>query len=178
MPETLLSVQSATKRFGDVVALDSVDLDIHQGDIVGLVGSNGAGKTTLLRLLSGVYRPTTGRVVLGDDSDVVNARNRLGVVPENTGLYARLTAWENIRYHARIHGVSDDEAWNRTSYFAKHLDMHSGQFKVRKVKSSGAHEIQTSQSVFVRVEVDEEAPPLGDLLAFQRDAEPPGCSLH
>ena len=64
MPETLLSVQSATKRFGDVVALDSVDLDIHQGDIVGLVGSNGAGKTTLLRLLSGVYRPTTGRVVL------------------------------------------------------------------------------------------------------------------
>ena len=123
MPETLLSVQSATKRFGDVVALDSVDLDIHQGDIVGLVGSNGAGKTTLLRLLSGVYRPTTGRVVLGDDSDVVNARNRLGVVPENTGLYARLTAWENIRYHARIHGVSDDEAWNRTSYFAKHLDM-------------------------------------------------------
>ena len=66
MPETLLSVQSATKRFGDVVALDSVDLDIHQGDIVGLVGSNGAGKTTLLlRLLSGVYRPTTGRVVLG-----------------------------------------------------------------------------------------------------------------
>ena len=123
MPETLLSVQSATKRFGDVVALDSVDLDIHQGDIVGLVGSNGAGKTTLLRLLSGVYRPTTGRVVLGDDSDGVNARNRLGVVPENTGLYARLTAWENIRYHARIHGVSDDEAWNRTSYFAKHLDM-------------------------------------------------------
>ena len=46
MPEPLLSVQSATKRFGDVVALDSVDLDIHQGDIVGLVGSNGAGKTT------------------------------------------------------------------------------------------------------------------------------------
>ena len=60
MPETLLSVQSATKRFGDVVALDSVDLDIHQGDIVGLVGSNGAGKTTLLRLLSACIVPPRG----------------------------------------------------------------------------------------------------------------------
>ena len=59
MPATLLSVQSASKRFGDVIALESVDLDINQGDIIGLVGSNGAGKTTLLRLLSGVYRPTS-----------------------------------------------------------------------------------------------------------------------
>ncbi len=123
MNPSLLSVRSATKRFGDVIALESIDLDIHEGEIVGLVGSNGAGKTTLLRLLSGVYRPTTGRVVLSGDADVERARSKLGVVPENTGLYSRLTAWENIRYHSRIHGIPDDEAWNRTMYFAKHLDM-------------------------------------------------------
>ncbi len=123
MQPTLLSVQGASKRFGDVVALQTVNLEIREGDIIGLVGSNGAGKTTLLRLLSGVYRPTSGRVVLDDGSEVERARQRLGVVPENTGLYARLTAWENIRYHARMHGVNDDEAWQRTVYFAKHLDM-------------------------------------------------------
>ena len=123
MRPSLLSVRGATKRFGDVIALEAIDLDIHEGEIVGLVGSNGAGKTTLLRLLSGVYRPTSGRVVLADGSDVERARSKLGVVPENTGLYSRLTAWENIRYHARIHGVSDDEAWNRTMYFARHLGM-------------------------------------------------------
>ena len=123
MQPTLLSVQGASKRFGDVVALETVNLEIREGDIIGLVGSNGAGKTTLLRLLSGVYRPTSGRVVLDDGSEVERARQRLGVVPENTGLYARLTAWENIRYHARMHGVNDDEAWQRTVYFAKHLDM-------------------------------------------------------
>ncbi len=123
MRPSLLSVRGATKRFGDVVALEAIDLDIHEGEIVGLVGSNGAGKTTLLRLLSGVYRPTNGRVVLADGSDVERARSKLGVVPENTGLYSRLTAWENIRYHARMHGVSDEEAWNRTMYFARHLGM-------------------------------------------------------
>ena len=123
MRPSLLSVRGATKRFGEVIALEAIDLDIHEGEIVGLVGSNGAGKTTLLRLLSGVYRPTSGRVVLSDGSDVERARSKLGVVPENTGLYSRLTAWENIRYHARIHGISDDEAWNRTMYFARHLGM-------------------------------------------------------
>lgn len=123
MRPSLLSVRGATKRFGDVIALEAIDLDINEGEIVGLVGSNGAGKTTLLRLLSGVYRPTSGRVVLSDGSDVERARSKLGVVPENTGLYSRLTAWENIRYHARIHGISDDEAWNRTMYFARHLGM-------------------------------------------------------
>ena len=123
MNSSLLSVRSATKRFGDVIALESIDLDIQEGEIVGLVGSNGAGKTTLLRLLSGVYRPTTGRVVLSGGADVERARSQLGVVPENTGLYSRLTAWENIRYHSRIHGIPDDEAWARTLYFAKHLGM-------------------------------------------------------
>ncbi len=123
MAPTLLSVESASKRFGDVVALHSINLEINEGDIIGLVGSNGAGKTTLLRLLSGVYRPSSGRVVLDDGSPVERARHRLGVVPENTGLYARLTAWENIRYHARMHGIADEEAWNRTCYFAQHLGM-------------------------------------------------------
>ena len=123
MAPPLLSVHNASKRFGDVVALTSINLDIHEGEIVGLVGSNGAGKTTLLRLLSGVYRPTTGEVVLSNGESVDRAREQLGVVPENTGLYARLTAWENIRYHARMHGVDDQVAWLRTSYFANHLGM-------------------------------------------------------
>ncbi|MEL0182540.1 MAG: ATP-binding cassette domain-containing protein, partial [Candidatus Poseidoniales archaeon] len=79
MPPTLLSVEGATKRFGDVIALHEIDLRINEGDIIGLVGSNGAGKTTLLRLLSGVYRPTSGRVMLNDGADVEQARQRLGV---------------------------------------------------------------------------------------------------
>ena len=54
---------------------------------------------------------------------VSSMRKNLGVVPESTGLYSRLTAWENIRYHSRIYGITDEIAWNRVSHFAKMLDI-------------------------------------------------------
>ena len=86
MQAELLRVEHVTKSFGHIEALNNVSLSIKEGEIVGLVGSNGAGKTTLLRLLAGVYKPSTGAVVLSDGSKVEDARHRLGVVPESTGL--------------------------------------------------------------------------------------------
>ena len=174
MRQPLLHVSDVSKRFGDVVALDQVSLDIYEGDIIGLVGSNGAGKTTLLRLLAGVYRPSSGRVHLADDADVEQARARLGVVPENTGLYARLTAWENIRYHARIHGVPDDLAWKRTRYFAHHLQMEDALSRHTKGFSRGMRQktallralapislfrrLQLAANVFLRTRLHAAAP--------------------
>jgi len=127
MGAPLLSVRGVSKSFGDVHALLEVSLEFSRGDIVGLVGSNGAGKTTLLRLLCGLYRPTTGDVVHhatdGSEHAVDSVRQNLGVVPESTGLYHRLTAWENIRYHSRLSGVRDSQAWNRTVRLARALDI-------------------------------------------------------
>jgi len=97
MSKPLLVVDDVSKKFGDIVALSHVSLTINEGDVVGLVGSNGAGKTTLLRLLAGVYRPSDGDVRLANGGLVSESRASVGVVPENTGLYSRLTAWENIR---------------------------------------------------------------------------------
>lgn len=123
----LLVVDGVSKRFGDVAALEAIDLTFARGDVVGLVGGNGAGKTTLLRLLCGLYRPTEGDVRYHDESGAPRPlremRSRLGVVPEATGLYARLTAWENIRYHTRLHGVEDAVAWARTQRFAEALEI-------------------------------------------------------
>ena len=119
----LLSISNVSKSFGDLVALDQINLEIRSGEVVGLVGSNGAGKTTLLRLMAGVYLPTSGKISLPDGQSVDKMRQSLGVVPESTGLYSRLTAWENIRYHSRMHGISDKDAWARTAKFAEHLDM-------------------------------------------------------
>lgn len=122
MTDALLSLSGVAKRFKEVDALTHVDLEIHSGQVVGLVGGNGAGKTTLLRLMAGVMEPTKGSVLFGKNR-VSNMREKLGVVPESTGLYSRLTAWENIRYHSRMYGIDDDVAWSRVSHFAKMLDL-------------------------------------------------------
>ncbi|MBS72524.1 MAG: hypothetical protein CMO20_06225 [Thermoplasmata archaeon] len=127
MTSALLSIRNVSKSFADVDALQSVTLDLNRGDIVGLVGGNGAGKTTLLRLLCGLYQPTDGEVTYIDENQVEHpihkVRSNLGVVPEATGLYSRLTAWENIRYHSRLNNVPDKKSWNRALRLARALDI-------------------------------------------------------
>ena len=137
----LLVTRGLCKRFGEIEALRHVDITFRRGEVVGLVGGNGAGKTTLLRLLCGLYQPTEGEVELieedGTRAAVENLRHRLGVVPESTGLYHRFSAWENIRYHARLFGIGDDRAWTRTERFARALDFESSLHRVTRGFSRG-----------------------------------------
>lgn len=89
----------ATRRYGDVMALDDVDLEIHSGALVGLLGPNGAGKSTLLNLLVGLRRVTAGRVELfGGDPRDAGRRRRLGLTPQETGLPASLRVGEVVDY--------------------------------------------------------------------------------
>ncbi|MDP6639993.1 MAG: ABC transporter ATP-binding protein [Candidatus Poseidoniaceae archaeon] len=125
MSKPLLTLDNVSKRFSHVEALSNVSLTLKRGDIVGLVGGNGAGKTTLLRLMCGLYQPSEGEVNYHAETGVApvtEMRNHLGVVPESTGLYYRLTAWENIRYHSRLHGLTDEESWISTLELAGELD--------------------------------------------------------
>ena len=96
---TLASFDHVTRRYGDVVAVDDVTLEIGAGVILGLLGPNGAGKTTLLSLLQGLRRPTSGTVTLFGGSPL-DARNRqhLGTTPQETALPDTLRAGEVIDY--------------------------------------------------------------------------------
>jgi ABC-2 type transport system ATP-binding protein len=89
----------ATRRYGDVLALDRLNLDVHAGELVGLLGPNGAGKSTLVSLLTGVRRPTSGTVELcgGDPRDPAN-RRALGVTPQETGLPGALRVGEVVDF--------------------------------------------------------------------------------
>jgi len=89
----------ATRRYGDVLALDRLNLDVHAGELVGLLGPNGAGKSTLVNLLTGVRRPTSGRVELcgGDPRDPAS-RRALGVTPQETGLPGALRVGEVVDF--------------------------------------------------------------------------------
>lgn len=108
---THLAVEGLSKRFGQFAALQSIDLTVSDGQFLGLFGPNGAGKSTLIRLLATLATPTQGTVrldgePLGEASETI--RGRLGVVTHDTMLYDDLTARENLRLHARLHGVDAD----------------------------------------------------------------------
>jgi len=103
-----LRCQGLVKRYGVRRALGPLDLEVGWGEAVAVVGPNGAGKTTLLRLLAGIARPSEGRVwVAGMDLWQVGgpARRLVGLAGHATLLYDDLTAWENLRFYARLYGV-------------------------------------------------------------------------
>jgi sodium transport system ATP-binding protein len=109
-----------------VVAVDGLHLHAPDRRITGLLGPNGAGKTTSLRMLVGLVTPDAGRIVVdGVDMavDPQGVRARLGVLSDARGLYPRLTARENIVYHGRLHGITDDVAQARCEHLARLLEM-------------------------------------------------------
>lgn len=92
----------------NIVALDDVNFTLNDGEITGLLGLNGAGKSTLMRLIYGLLQPTSGEVWVDEHQVSKNpnaARQGLGVLPDDTGLYKRLTARENIRYFGELQGL-------------------------------------------------------------------------
>ncbi|RZU00876.1 ATP-binding cassette domain-containing protein [Rivibacter subsaxonicus] len=110
----------------EVVAVEQVSFEAGNGRITGLLGPNGAGKTTTLRMVAGLVVPDAGRIeVDGLDvaSDPAAALARMGVLGDARGLYPRLTARENIVYHAALHGLGRDAAHARAETLAEVLDM-------------------------------------------------------
>lgn len=99
-----ISLREVTKRFGEVTAVDAVSLDVPTGCIYGFIGPNGSGKTTTLRMIMRILLPDQGRVeVLGDDGTAA-ARDRVGYLPEERGLYQKMTVRRLLRYYGRLKG--------------------------------------------------------------------------
>ncbi len=95
----------------EVVALNQVSLEIARGEVFGLLGPNGAGKTTLIRLLVGLLTPTEGKAwVLGKDitEDIEEIRPQVALLPQEAGIYERLTARENLVFYGGLYGIPED----------------------------------------------------------------------
>lgn len=96
------------KRFGDLVAVESLDLTVRRGEVFGLLGPNGSGKTTTIRMLTGLLPPTSGEVaVAGIDAiaDPEGVRRRIGYMSQRFGLYDDLSVEENFRFYAGLYGL-------------------------------------------------------------------------
>jgi ABC-2 type transport system ATP-binding protein len=102
-----IRARALVKRFGEVTAVDGVDLDLAPGRIYGLLGPNGSGKTTLIRLLVGMTRATSGQAeVLGAAMPSRPTLARIGYMTQSDGIYPALTAGENARFFAALYGVT------------------------------------------------------------------------
>ena len=107
----VIELEGLTRNYGERAALDGVTLTLPLGRTLVVFGPNGAGKTTLLRVLATLLRPHAGRVeVLGGrlPADAWQVRGRVGLLGHEPLLYRELTPRENLRYHARLHGVADE----------------------------------------------------------------------
>jgi len=102
-----------TKRYGRVVAVEDLNLEVEEGEVFGLLGPNGSGKTTTILMLLGLTEPTSGEArVLGLDPmrEPLKVKAKVGYLPDQVGFYGELTAWENLRYTTRLLGLPEAEA--------------------------------------------------------------------
>lgn len=123
----MIEIQSLSKYFKKVKAVDSISFKVGNGEIVGLLGENGAGKTTTLRMLATMLKTSEGTAkVDGYDinTDPYKVRSEIGILfGGEVGLYDRLTARENINYFAKLNGMDENETKESTDYLIKMLKM-------------------------------------------------------
>lgn len=110
LPIPILSLRNLTKRFGQKIAVNDLDLDLFPGEVYGLIGPNGAGKTSLIEMIVGAETPTLGTVtlngeVLRQDQDCRQIRRGIGFLPDHYPLYDDLSVWQYLDYFARLYGV-------------------------------------------------------------------------
>ena len=98
-------LENVTKRFGNHIAVDGVDLAIQHGAIHGFLGPNGSGKTTTLRLIMRLFKPDSGRVVVMGEDHGACSRDEVGYLPEERGLYKTMKVGEMLEFLARLKGV-------------------------------------------------------------------------
>jgi ABC-type multidrug transport system ATPase subunit len=118
--ETLVQVDGLTKRYGEVLAVDNLNLSISRGEVYSLVGANGAGKSTLLRMIVGITESDAGRVLIcGEDLShrAPSTRKHLGYLPEELILYEQLTGREYLALVAGLKDADSAEIPEELSFF-------------------------------------------------------------
>ncbi|MCJ1978192.1 ABC transporter ATP-binding protein [Lactococcus paracarnosus] len=106
----MLKIERITKQFGDKIAVDNLDMTVEDGSIMGLIGQNGAGKTTTFRMILDFIKSDSGLITWNGKPITQDVKQGIGFLPEERGLYQKMTVEEQILYFAELHGMKRDEA--------------------------------------------------------------------
>src|SRR5665809_13374 len=135
-----IEVDNLTKLFDDFTAVNHLDFKVKNGEIFGFLGPNGAGKTTTVRMLTGIIKPSSGKVsIMGLDvrRDPIKAKQIMGVVPELSNAYTELTAWNNLQFMAELYGVPKKDARQRAEELLRKFDLYERKDHKVRIFSKG-----------------------------------------
>lgn len=137
MTKSIINIQDISKRYGEVLALDSINLDIKENELFGFIGADGAGKTTLFRILTTLIKPDNGHITINNLDSVKDykcLRQNIGYMPGRFSLYRDLSVEENLQFFASLFGSSIEENYD----LIKDIYIQIEPFKKRKAdKLSG-----------------------------------------
>ena len=133
----MIELRNITKKFGETKAIDDISFRIERGEIVGFLGQNGAGKTTTMKIITGIFEPTEGEVLIDDNKLTAKSKEKIGYMPEDTPLYDSMTVKEFIDFMAELKGLKKSERADAVSNLIKQLNLGEVQKKLIKNISRG-----------------------------------------
>lgn len=136
--EICLSADNLRKTFNDIVAVDSLSLEIEKGEIFGLLGPNGAGKTTSIKMITGLLKPDSGRVLInGNNADKKDNRHLVGLCPQELVLWNNLTCFEQLVFIAEMYNIQENIARSRADSLLEKIGLSEKRNKLVKTLSGG-----------------------------------------
>src|ERR687890_362544 len=136
----LISIRNLVKRYENLIAVDGLNLDIHENEIFGLLGSNGAGKTTIIHMLATLLKPTSGTAQINGYDIIKNSskvRKNIGIVFQAPSSDDMLTGFENLKIHSYLYGVPSESRINRINELLKLVGLYERKDDIVKKYSGG-----------------------------------------
>jgi ABC-2 type transport system ATP-binding protein len=143
-----LEIRGISKRYGDLVAVRDLNLQIHPGEVFGFVGSNGAGKTTTMRIVLGVLLPDEGEVLWDGSPIGFETRRGIGYMPEERGLYPKMRIREQLIYLAQLHGASSEAAVDAVGRWLERFELKDrARDEVQKLSHGNQQRVQLAAAL-------------------------------
>jgi len=146
--DAALQLDGVTKRYGDFTAVNDLSFAARRGKILGFLGPNGAGKTSTIRMVLGLVEPTAGKIDVLGAADARAVRERIGFLPEERGLYRRMTPIDAIAFFGGLKGLSQGEGRRRAAVLLEQQGLgHAAKRQIRHLSKGMAQKVQLLSAI-------------------------------